>query len=228
MCRRFSPIQDSRFYFNYHHTAADTLDKIVPKELAENAAVVAVAAYALANSELPLPRETKTRNGRPLIVGRLCQTPVNLNAVWHRRPTIPNRPSHEIGLFALPGQRHVSHAHSAFVFNKREFQTVRALRAEVVGAFPFATAWFHTAFTHEGDGIGFSRPFAPAIALAIAIKIDIEHAIGFDRPDRADGVDPGSNEDVRSGLFMRGTGACQSEDRASQNREPLSFHRPIF
>jgi hypothetical protein len=52
----FSPIQDSRFYFNYHHSAADTLDKIVPKELAENSAVVAVAAYALANSEQPLPR----------------------------------------------------------------------------------------------------------------------------------------------------------------------------
>jgi hypothetical protein len=52
----FSPIQDSRFYFNYHHTAADTLDKIVPKELAENSAVVAVAAYALANMEMPLPR----------------------------------------------------------------------------------------------------------------------------------------------------------------------------
>ena len=52
----FSPIQDSRFYFNYHHTAADTLDKIVPRELAENAAVVAVTAYALANSEQPLPR----------------------------------------------------------------------------------------------------------------------------------------------------------------------------
>jgi hypothetical protein len=52
----FSPIQDSRFYFNYHHTAADTLDKIVPKELAENSAVVAVVAYALANMETPLPR----------------------------------------------------------------------------------------------------------------------------------------------------------------------------
>ncbi len=52
----FSPIQDSRFYFNYHHTAADTLDKIVPKELAENSAVVAVMAYALANMERPLPR----------------------------------------------------------------------------------------------------------------------------------------------------------------------------
>ena len=52
----FSPIQDSRFYFNYHHTAADTLDKIVPRELAENSAVVAVIAYALANMEQPLPR----------------------------------------------------------------------------------------------------------------------------------------------------------------------------
>jgi hypothetical protein len=52
----FSPIQDSRFYFNYHHTAADTLDKVVPKALAENSAVVAVLAYALANMEQPLPR----------------------------------------------------------------------------------------------------------------------------------------------------------------------------
>jgi Zn-dependent M28 family amino/carboxypeptidase len=52
----FAPLQDSRTYFFYHHTAADTLDKIVPRELAENAAVVAVAAYALANLERPLPR----------------------------------------------------------------------------------------------------------------------------------------------------------------------------
>ena len=52
----FAPIQDSRFYFNYHHTAADTLDKIVPKELAENSAVVAVLSYALANIEQALPR----------------------------------------------------------------------------------------------------------------------------------------------------------------------------
>jgi Zn-dependent M28 family amino/carboxypeptidase len=51
-----APIQDSRTYFNYHHTAADTLDKIVPRELAENAAVVAVAAYAIANLQEALPR----------------------------------------------------------------------------------------------------------------------------------------------------------------------------
>ncbi|HEY2799099.1 MAG TPA: M20/M25/M40 family metallo-hydrolase [Chthoniobacterales bacterium] len=52
----FSPIQDSRFYFNYHHTAADTLDKIDPHQLAETAAINAVLAYALANIEQPLPR----------------------------------------------------------------------------------------------------------------------------------------------------------------------------
>lgn len=43
-------------YFHYPHTAADTLDKIVPRELAENAAVVAVTAYALTTLEQPLPR----------------------------------------------------------------------------------------------------------------------------------------------------------------------------
>ena len=52
----FEPIQDDRTYFNYHHTAADTLDKIDPHLLAQNAAVMAVTAYALANLEVPLPR----------------------------------------------------------------------------------------------------------------------------------------------------------------------------
>lgn len=52
----FSPIQDNRTYFNYHHTAADTLDKVVPRELAENCAVMAVLAYAIANLPETLPR----------------------------------------------------------------------------------------------------------------------------------------------------------------------------
>ncbi len=49
-------LQDTRTYFNYHHTAADTLDKIVPQELRENAAAMAVMAYALASMTDPLPR----------------------------------------------------------------------------------------------------------------------------------------------------------------------------
>jgi len=52
----FAPNQDSRFYFNYHHTAADTFDKVNPDELNENAAVVTVLAYALADASVPAPR----------------------------------------------------------------------------------------------------------------------------------------------------------------------------
>ncbi len=48
--------QDGRTYFFYHHTAADTLDKIVPVELRENAAAMAVMGYALASMKDPLPR----------------------------------------------------------------------------------------------------------------------------------------------------------------------------
>jgi Zn-dependent M28 family amino/carboxypeptidase len=52
----FTPTQDSRYYFNYHHTAADTFDKVNPRHLAENAAVMAVMAYALAATDAPVPR----------------------------------------------------------------------------------------------------------------------------------------------------------------------------
>src|SRR2546430_10388441 len=52
----FAPIQDARTYFNYHHTAADTLDKVNPNELQENCAVVAALAYTLASMAQTLPR----------------------------------------------------------------------------------------------------------------------------------------------------------------------------
>ncbi len=52
----FAPIQDSRFYFNYHHTPADTFDKIDFTHLNQNAAVMTVLAYALADSAEPAPR----------------------------------------------------------------------------------------------------------------------------------------------------------------------------
>lgn len=52
----FAPIQDTRTYFNYHHTAADTLDKVDPRDLQENCAVVAALAYTLASMPQALPR----------------------------------------------------------------------------------------------------------------------------------------------------------------------------
>lgn len=52
----FSPWFDQRDYFKYHHTAADTFDKINPKEMQEVGSVMAVLAYGLANLEQPIPR----------------------------------------------------------------------------------------------------------------------------------------------------------------------------
>jgi carboxypeptidase Q len=49
--------QDGRTYFHYHHSPADTLDKVIPNELRENAAAMAVMAYGLANMKDVLPRQ---------------------------------------------------------------------------------------------------------------------------------------------------------------------------
>ena len=46
--RGFGLIPDPRHYFDYHHTPADTLDKVDPKALAQNTAAVAALAYLLA------------------------------------------------------------------------------------------------------------------------------------------------------------------------------------
>lgn len=47
---------DSRAYFHWHHSAADTLDKVDPAELAAGAARMAILAYVLADRPDPLPR----------------------------------------------------------------------------------------------------------------------------------------------------------------------------
>jgi hypothetical protein len=43
--------QDGTYYFDYHHTANDTLDKIDPKELAQNVAVYATFSYMAAQAD---------------------------------------------------------------------------------------------------------------------------------------------------------------------------------
>ncbi len=47
---------DSTYYFDYHHTEADTLDKVDRAALDQNVAVLAYLAYTLADSESTLPR----------------------------------------------------------------------------------------------------------------------------------------------------------------------------
>ena len=52
----FAPLLDGRRYFDYHHTAADTLDKVEPQSLRSQVATMAVLAYFLAELPDPLPR----------------------------------------------------------------------------------------------------------------------------------------------------------------------------
>jgi carboxypeptidase Q len=54
----FSPLVDTRHYFDYHHTAADTLDKVDPQNLRTQVATMAVLAYYLAQLPDSLPRVT--------------------------------------------------------------------------------------------------------------------------------------------------------------------------
>jgi Zn-dependent M28 family amino/carboxypeptidase len=52
----FMPLLDARKYFDYHHTAADTLDKVDPENLRRHVAVMASTAWFLANIDTPIGR----------------------------------------------------------------------------------------------------------------------------------------------------------------------------
>ncbi|MEO8194779.1 MAG: M28 family metallopeptidase [Gemmatimonadales bacterium] len=51
-----SPLVDGTRYFWYHHSSADTMDKLNPKEMAENVALMAVTAFVVADMPGRLPR----------------------------------------------------------------------------------------------------------------------------------------------------------------------------
>jgi Zn-dependent M28 family amino/carboxypeptidase len=53
----FSPLADTRHYFDYHHSAADTLDKVDPVNLQSQVATMAVLAFFLADRVACLPRQ---------------------------------------------------------------------------------------------------------------------------------------------------------------------------
>jgi hypothetical protein len=51
-----APIVDTRTYFDYHHSAADTLDKIEPENIRRQVALMAMMAYFVAELPQALPR----------------------------------------------------------------------------------------------------------------------------------------------------------------------------
>lgn len=55
----FQPLVDASFYFSYHHTPADTLDKVNPYELKRHVAVLTSLSWYLANMEENIGRVAK-------------------------------------------------------------------------------------------------------------------------------------------------------------------------
>ena len=55
-----SPLVDGTKYFWYHHSSADTMDKLSPREIAECVALMAVTAYIVADMPGQLPRAVTT------------------------------------------------------------------------------------------------------------------------------------------------------------------------
>lgn len=60
-----SPMVDGTRYFWYHHSAADTMDKLSLREIAECVALMAVTAYVVADMPGYLPRAQPPSAGRP-------------------------------------------------------------------------------------------------------------------------------------------------------------------
>jgi carboxypeptidase Q len=52
----FAPLMDSSTYFNYHHTPADTFDKVDPDNLRRHVALMSTTAWFLANTDQPIGR----------------------------------------------------------------------------------------------------------------------------------------------------------------------------
>jgi carboxypeptidase Q len=55
----FEPLIDNADYFNYHHSPADTFDKVDPENLRRHVAVMGTTAWFLANTEQPIGRADK-------------------------------------------------------------------------------------------------------------------------------------------------------------------------
>jgi carboxypeptidase Q len=51
-----APLVDTRTYFDYHHSAADTLDKVEPENIQRQVALLAMMAYFVAEMPEALPR----------------------------------------------------------------------------------------------------------------------------------------------------------------------------
>src|SRR5437660_8523688 len=109
-------------------------------------------------------------------------------------------------LLPMPGEQHVFLAQLAGVADERELQRVLVRPGEGVNAGAVTALWIYATGSLDRGGVAGDGDCAPPVAFAVAVKIDIERAIGPAGPDGAERVGTG----VVEGSFSRAriSGAC--------------------
>lgn len=85
---------DGRHYFDFHHTAADTLDKVEPDAMRRQVALLAVLAYILAESAQPVVATTDAKlqlADAASVRFRAMSSAITKPATARRRYDLPSR-----------------------------------------------------------------------------------------------------------------------------------------
>ncbi len=116
----------------------------------------------------------------------------------------------------LPRLQHVFLAQLALVADQRELQ--RVVRPfELVDARSFAAFRFHSTGTLESGLIALHSVGPPSITSSMMLKIDIECAVGLDRPNCAERIRPSSDQCGLSALLEHGASPKKRDRRDSEN-----------
>ncbi len=110
-----------------------------------------------------------------------------------------------LGLLAMPHQHYVFDPDLAFIAYASEAQCIPSAR-KTVNTSSVATLRHRTTCSPDSDRIAINGVIAPCVAFPIMIEVHIERAIAVKHPDRAERVDPITQNCLRTGT----RGGCAS------------------
>src|ERR1700719_3306122 len=116
----------------------------------------------------------------------------------------------------LPRLQHVFLAQLTFVADQRELQCVIS-PLEFINTRTFATFRFHAASALERGLVALHSVGSPSITSSMMLKIDIEGAVGLDRPNCAERIRPSSDQCGLSALLEHGASGKQRESSCGHN-----------
>src|SRR5437588_12665311 len=116
----------------------------------------------------------------------------------------------------VPRLQHVFLAQLTFVADQRELQCV-VRSFEFIDARTVATFWIDSTSALKCRLIGLHSVGSPSITSSMMLKIDVECAVGFDRPNCAERIRPSSDQCGLSAFLEHGASGKQRESSCSHN-----------